>query len=289
VVDILTLLLLLCVTIVPSNLVVRVGLGLPLLLFFPGYVLVAALYGNKKRLPDLERFALSFGLSVMIAAFIGLILNYTPWGIRLEPVLISITVFTLLTSCVALMRNSESGWTTELRLPGWGHDPFENSLSIILIAGLIGALAVLAYVIAMPKVGEQFTDFYLLGSTLKAESFPTVFSLNQGQVVGVSYDGGKTLANSDKGEVTLGIINHEAQLASYQIKVQIDGRPIDFDYAGKTLNRLDNLDLQPGEKWQQKIGFAPQTTGNQQKVEFVLFEDGELTPFNTLQLWINVK
>ncbi|WP_248784120.1 DUF1616 domain-containing protein [Desulfurococcus mucosus] len=35
---------------------------------------------------------------------IGLFLNYTPWGIRLEPVLASITVFTVATATIALYR-----------------------------------------------------------------------------------------------------------------------------------------------------------------------------------------
>ncbi len=93
----------------------RVLLGLPFILFIPGYVLISALYPEKKRyfnkvgspiskeeweklveekdegdevskdddLPDgkgldgLERLALSLGLSIAITPLIGLVLNYT--------------------------------------------------------------------------------------------------------------------------------------------------------------------------------------------------------------------
>jgi uncharacterized membrane protein len=288
-VDILTILLLLCIAFLPSNVALRISLGLPLLLFFPGYVLVAALFANAKRLGNLERLALTFGLSLIIVTFIGLILNFTPWGIRLEPIIISISAFILVTSCIALIRDKELRLIKELRIAGWGHDSFENSVSVLLIAGIIGALIVLGYVVALPKVGEKFTDFYILGNTLKAESYPTDFVMSQGQVVSVSYDGGKTQTAADKGEVTIGIINHETQTASYRVEVQIDGKQTDIIYAGKSLTRLDQIGLQQDEKREQKIGFVPQNTGDNLKVEFLLFKNGDLTPLESLKLWINVK
>ena len=70
----------------PSN-ILRIILGLPFLLFFPGYTLVAALFTKKEGMGSIERVALSFGLSIAVVPLIGLILNYTPWGIRTEPVL----------------------------------------------------------------------------------------------------------------------------------------------------------------------------------------------------------
>jgi len=44
----------------PSN-VLRIILGLPFLLFFPGYTLVAALFTRKEGMGSVERVALSFG------------------------------------------------------------------------------------------------------------------------------------------------------------------------------------------------------------------------------------
>jgi hypothetical protein len=35
----------------------------------------------------LERVALSFGISIVIVPLIGLVLHFTPWGIRLVPVI----------------------------------------------------------------------------------------------------------------------------------------------------------------------------------------------------------
>lgn len=73
----------------------RVLLALPLVLFIPGYVLIAALFPSNEDIDLLERIALSFGLSIAVVPLIGLGLNYTPWGIRLDPIVTSLALFTL--------------------------------------------------------------------------------------------------------------------------------------------------------------------------------------------------
>ena len=40
---------------------------------------------------------MSFGLSIAVVPLIGLGLNLTPWGIRLDPILISLAVFVIAT------------------------------------------------------------------------------------------------------------------------------------------------------------------------------------------------
>ncbi len=85
---------------------VRIILGLPLVLFLPGYALIAALFPIKDDLDGIERVALSFGLSIAITPLLGLALNYTPFGIRLAPVLIVLSVFTISLAICAYVRRS---------------------------------------------------------------------------------------------------------------------------------------------------------------------------------------
>lgn len=82
----------------------RLVLGSIMVLFIPGYVTVEALYPKEQELSPLERLALSIGLSLAIIPLIGLLLNYTPWGIRLEPVLISIVIYIVIIGIVASYR-----------------------------------------------------------------------------------------------------------------------------------------------------------------------------------------
>jgi uncharacterized membrane protein len=72
----------------------RVIFALPMILFIPGYILIAALFPDNEDLDGIERFALSFGLSLAIVPLIGLVLNYTPFGIHLDPFVISLVAFT---------------------------------------------------------------------------------------------------------------------------------------------------------------------------------------------------
>jgi len=85
---------------------IRIILGLPLVLFLPGYALIAALFPGKDDLDAIERIALSFGLSIAITPLLGLALNYTPFGIRLSPILAVLSIFTISLALCAYVRRS---------------------------------------------------------------------------------------------------------------------------------------------------------------------------------------
>lgn len=82
----------------------RIILGLPFILFFSSYVLICALFPRKEDLDWFERLALSMGLSIAVTSLIGLALNYTPFGIGLYPVMLSLFLFMLLMSAVTMYR-----------------------------------------------------------------------------------------------------------------------------------------------------------------------------------------
>jgi len=54
---------------------IRIILGLPLVLFLPGYSLITALFPGKDDLDGIARIALSFGLSIAITPLLGLALK----------------------------------------------------------------------------------------------------------------------------------------------------------------------------------------------------------------------
>jgi uncharacterized membrane protein len=86
---------------------VRAIFGFILVLFAPGYVFISALFPREDELNWIERFALSIGLSICIVVFIGLGLNYMPWGIRLESILFSVSSFTLIFAAIGAYRKLE--------------------------------------------------------------------------------------------------------------------------------------------------------------------------------------
>ncbi|MEM2739200.1 MAG: DUF1616 domain-containing protein, partial [Candidatus Bathyarchaeia archaeon] len=75
--------------------ILRVMLGSVFVLFIPGYSLIEALYPGSGDLSPLERLALSIGLSLAVVPLVGLILNYTPWGIRLDPTITALSILSL--------------------------------------------------------------------------------------------------------------------------------------------------------------------------------------------------
>ena len=102
-----TALALLSVTLIPDLFplnTLRWVLGSIFVLYLPGYTLLQFLFPKHSELDTLERFALSVGVSLAIVPLIGLLLNYTPWGIRLAPITASLGAFTIVSSMAAAGR-----------------------------------------------------------------------------------------------------------------------------------------------------------------------------------------
>jgi len=89
----------------------RYVLGTIFILWLPGYTFIKALFPEKsnfkkseKSLDTIERVALSLGMSIALVPMVGLLLNYTPWGIQLTPVTLSLLALTLVFATTAIIR-----------------------------------------------------------------------------------------------------------------------------------------------------------------------------------------
>jgi uncharacterized membrane protein len=251
----------------PSN-VLRIILGIPFLLFFPGYALMALLFTKKEGMDGIKRVTLSFGLSIAVVPLIGLILNYTPWGIRLEPVLYSVASFIFITSIIAWWRRrklkEEERFDVELSLmlPGWGEGFWDKVITITLVIAILGAMGTLGYFIAKPKAGEALTEFYILGSGGKAADYP------------------EELKVGEEGVVTVGIINREGKEVSYWVEVVI---------GSKKITEVGPVTLADEQKWEGEVGFTPEVVGQDQKVQFLLYKGDEVEScLEPLYLWVDV-
>lgn len=263
----LTALLIICIVLFPSN-AARIILGLPFVLFFPGYALMAALFPRKDSLTGVERFALSIGLSLAVVPLTGLALNYI-WEVSLHPILASIAGFTALMCAAAYYRRTRLPPQerfepqVDLSLPRWGQLGWvDRVLTVILVVMATGALASGVYVIAHPKTGERFTEFYLLGRDGTAQYLPHEI------VLGATAD------------VTVGVVNHEGKEVNYSVRVRL---------AGDEVRAIDGVVLKNSESWEEAITLTPTTAGDDQKVEFLLYMEGEAEPYRELRLWIDVR
>ncbi|OQA53857.1 MAG: hypothetical protein BWY45_02838 [Euryarchaeota archaeon ADurb.Bin294] len=193
---------------------IRVLLALPLVLFIPGYALIAALFPTDEDLDLIERIALSFGLSIAVVPLIGLGLNYTPWGIRLDPIVISLSLFTIIMVLIAQGRRAMTDPDDRYRFPadeimaGIREEFFptegnrtDKILSIILLISILAAIGTTIFVIVFPKEGEKFTEFYILGEKRMAADYPDRL------IIGEEYP------------MYIGVGNHEYRNISYTIEV----------------------------------------------------------------------
>ncbi len=84
----------------------RYLLGAIFVLWLPGYSFIRALFPPnlqaKKPLDTEERVALSLGMSLILVSIVGLLLNYTPWGIRLMPIVLSLVFLTTIFATAAI-------------------------------------------------------------------------------------------------------------------------------------------------------------------------------------------
>jgi len=258
--------LLIVIAVLPGNWT-RIVLGLPFVLFFPGYTLIAALYPRAADLDGIERIALSLGLSLAVTPLIVLILNYTPWGIRMVPILVALTVFIAGCSLVAAAKRRKL--TETERFPA-DIRPVLRSIRALpwkmlaISAAVIAVALLLGFrfgVLGGSRVGEAFTEFYVLGPGGKAEGYP------------------RRLLVGEPGKVILGVVNHEGRATKYLIQVK-DG--------SKLLTAFGPVVVGNTEKWEFPAVFSLRQPGQRIKVDFLLFVNGNPAPYRNLHLWLEV-
>ncbi len=264
-INLLVLALVIVIIFFPSNLL-RIIIGLPFMLFFPGYVFMAALMPRRTALDGIERVLLSFATSFTVILVIGLISNYTPWGITVESTFYSMASFILVMSTVAYVRRrrlgevERPGLEFRLGLPEWDNGR-NKILTVAVVVAILGALGVLTYIIVMPKAGEEFTEFYV-----------------QGQSGGSDYGGELVVGRETK--FVLGITNNEKEMVSYRIVAKVNG---------EGTRQLEPVVLAGGEKREVTLSFTPQTPGKNRRVEFLLYKQGQNDIYRSLSLWVDVR
>jgi uncharacterized membrane protein len=307
----------------------RVVFGLPFVLFVPGYALIAALFpeagaspvdddtsesaeeaGDRSGIDGIERTALSFGLSIAVVPLIGLVLNFTPWGIRLVPILASVSGFTLIAVAVAAVRRRDLPEEERFRVPyrGWAaagrEELFEPdnrgdaALNVLLVFSILLATASVGYAVAVPKGGEQFTELYLLTETdegeLVADDYPTEF------------------VRGESRSLVVGIGNREHDTVEYtligtlqRVEIRRAGNASTNDTTGpgnvsvsvleeREIARFDP-ELDHNETWRRQHDVTPTLAGDRLRLTYLLYrgappeDPGVDDAYREVHLWVNVS
>jgi len=278
---------------------IRFVLILPGILFLPGYCLIAALFPKDSDIDLTERIALSIGLSVAIVPLIGLVLNFTPFGIRLDPILISLTIFILVMILVAHYRRAILPSEERFRFPfieiigtfrnaifPKGEGRVDRLLMLVITLAILAAVLATVYVIAVPKEGERFTEFFILGENRTAAVYPDLI------ITGQNYP------------MFIGVENHEYRNMNYTIETWVMRMEFDNVTNTSTILVMDHgerlvLPLAHNETVIIPYNLSVKKTGYD-RVEFLLFNetvpgfdvtgsDRINASYRDLNLWITVR
>jgi uncharacterized membrane protein len=138
----------------------------------------------------------------------------------------------------------------------------EKALTVILVMTIILSVSALVYVVVTPKQGEKFTEFYILGPKGKAYDYPT------------------SVVSGQNSTVIVGIVNHEYVTVNYTMRMALQN----YTFSSRDVR------LEHNQTWESPVSYALQQTGNNQKLEFLLYKDYNFTtPFRDLHLWVNVS
>jgi uncharacterized membrane protein len=300
---------------VVSETPLRILLGLPFVLFVPGYALIAALFpeaptksfdkgdsdeGTRQDvhvdgIDGIERVALSFGTSIAVVPLLGLILNFTPFGIRLAPIMVFTSAITLVLTILAIERRRDlpeedrfsvpyDSWLASVKGEFLRPDSRADVvLNVVLVVSLLLAVSSVGYAVAVPQQGESFTELYLLtedDGELVADGYPTEFTRGESK------------------PLTVGIGNQEHESINYSVVVQLQ-RVKTANNSTKVLEerKLSQFStrLEHNETWHTNQSLTPTLSGEKLRVAYLLYK-GEPpanptteSAYREVHLWINVS
>jgi uncharacterized membrane protein len=331
---------------VVSETPLRVVLGLPFVLFVPGYAFIAALFpeagesptadgsagdeapdtgsagdespdaGDRSGIDGIERVALSFGLSIAIVPLIGLVLNFTPWGIRLVPILASVSGFTLIAVAAAAVRRRELPEEERFRVPyrAWvaaGRAELlepdsrgDAALNVLLVLSIVLATASVGYAVAVPKQGEQFSELYLLtegeDGDLVADDYPTEFVRGEPRslVVGIGNQEHRTVEYTVVTELQAVEIERSGNGSvgtNASVNASASAGNVSMTVLEEEEIRRFETELAHNRTWIRPHNVTPTLTGEDLRLTYLLYESAPPedptvdSAYRAVWLWVNVS
>ncbi|WP_157971734.1 DUF1616 domain-containing protein [Halorussus litoreus] len=221
-------------------------LALPILLVFPGYVAVAALFpessdpasdgsrgdarrtaGSSPGISPLERAVLSVFTSLLVVPLAALATNFTPWGIGPATILFAVSLVTLVGTAGATVRrfgvppDRQFGWAVDdLEAAGRsgrnpvgtisramaGESTAATALNVVLVVVVVAAVGSVAQAVVLDN-GPGYTETYLLTEN-ESEG-----------LVAAGYPTNLTAGESTP--LIVGVQNHHSRASEYTIVAQL--------------------------------------------------------------------
>lgn len=273
----------------------RIPLGFVALLFLPGYAAIAALFPERAideddstsdalpivtlpaSITPLERVVFSFSASIALVPLVGLLLNFTPLGIRLVPMIIAVSVVTFAATGLAIVRRWNvpeadrfriryRAWMTAVRAEARTFDRTTDWLVLfVLVGAILFASGSVAYAVAGPTQSEQYSSLTLFTET------------DNGELVMEDYP--SDLERGESGQVTLAIDNSEGADVTYTV-VAVEQRIASDDSETivreqRELERFEER-VEQGETWTRTHEFELSMTGEGNRIVWLVYLNGDV-------------
>jgi uncharacterized membrane protein len=285
---------------------VRIVVGLGFVLLAPGYAIVSALFPAKPPTYESpfddapiasvrvgERFVLSLGLSVFSVPLAGILLSFSPLGVDPTTVVPLLALTTVAATVVAAYRRTQlpvadrfglrvGTWLADARRRTTGSDGVDSLLNVLLVVGLVLAVAGIGVGLVTVENGERFTEFGVLTTDdgtgeLVAEGYPDTF------------------ARGETTPLTLSVTNNEGREVEYTIVAEL--QRVDEDGSVVETSELDRIEttVGAGERWQTEHRVEPTMTGEDLRLTYLLYTDdvpeapSTENAYRHLHLWVDVE
>jgi len=217
-------------------------------------------------------------MSIAIVPLVGLVLNYTSWGIKELTVLAGLSGLTLLLCGIAYIRRAQlsEDKTFEVSIKNSSFNLIsqflknptsktESILRIFLVLSFILLIGSIGYVNIVPHEKDSFTEFYMLGPEKMAKNYKTEY------------------IQGESGTYIIGITNKEYKTINYTMDVRLENKSLPLPA------NLQNIVLEQNKTFEAPLVVTPSVEGKNMQLEFLLFNETEKnTPYRDLRLWINV-
>jgi uncharacterized membrane protein len=162
-----------------------VVLGLPFVLFYPGYVLTEVIMPDRARnIP--ERLLFSVGLSVVVVVLGGLLLNLLPDGLQSETWAILLGVI-IIVGCAWISRRRYRALPAEEQTSRWAVTAWQLCLGALIVLGMEGSFVFTAYG-ATNQPHPGFTQLWVLPGTIGSSGDTVRFGIKSMESVSMSYN-----------------------------------------------------------------------------------------------------
>jgi uncharacterized membrane protein len=289
----------------------RAILAMPLLLFVPGYALVAAIYPKctdsdrgdflyPEEITDtdtglhvIERMLLSVGMSVAVLPILGVVIWATVGGISTDIVLFGVSTFTLGAIAVAVFRRTNLAAAEQFRISpsrgirrfrSWivGPSTWKTVVNVLLVGAIVLSVATLTFAFVVPVTGESYTSAILVteqDGEFVTDNYPTNFTAGEPETL------------------TLILSNHEGRTTNYTIvttveRVNRSGGDITI-VAQSELDR-STMRLASDETVREQYTLAPELTGENLRLSYYVYKGqapaspNDDSAYRDLHLWITV-